>query len=112
MTLLQSPLADRHRALGANMVEFGGWEMPIAYPTGTIEEHLACRQRAAAFDVSHLGTVRVEGEASFDNVAIVYYPGVRFFADMLRSEFYQGIFGDKQLGDTQIVITVPILDRL
>ncbi len=68
MTLLQSPLADAHRALGANMVEFGGWEMPISYPTGTIEEHLACRHGAAAFDVSHLGTVRVDGADAFDTL--------------------------------------------
>ena len=65
MTLHQSPLADRHRALGANMVEFGGWEMPIAYKTGTIAEHMACRESVAMFDVSHLGTVRVEGPDAF-----------------------------------------------
>ena len=47
MTLARSPLAARHEALGANLVEFGGWEMPIAYPAGTIEEHLACRNAAA-----------------------------------------------------------------
>ncbi len=68
MTLARSPLADRHEALGANLVEFGGWSMPIAYPAGTIEEHLACRNSAAAFDVSHLGTVRVEGDGSFDSL--------------------------------------------
>ena len=56
-----SPLDDRHRALGAKMVPFGGWEMPVAYPAGTIEEHLACRRDAVVFDVSHLGTVRVAG---------------------------------------------------
>ena len=61
MTLKLSPLDAEHRALGATMVEFGGWEMPIAYPSGTIDEHLACRKRAVMFDVSHLGTVRVEG---------------------------------------------------
>jgi aminomethyltransferase len=61
MTLRESPLAAEHVALGANLVEFGGWRMPIAYPSGTIEEHLACRRAAAMFDVSHLGTVRVEG---------------------------------------------------
>ncbi|HSL74760.1 MAG TPA: glycine cleavage system aminomethyltransferase GcvT [Ilumatobacteraceae bacterium] len=61
MTLKHSPLDDEHRSLGATMVEFGGWEMPIAYPTGTIEEHLACRRGAVMFDVSHLGTVRVAG---------------------------------------------------
>ena len=61
MTLQTSPLDNRHRALGAKMVPFGGWEMPIQYPTGTIAEHQACRTDAAAFDVSHLGTVRVTG---------------------------------------------------
>lgn len=59
--LRMSPLDGAHRALGAKMVEFGGWDMPVAYPTGTISEHLACRNEAVAFDVSHLGTVRVEG---------------------------------------------------
>ena len=68
MTLRQSPLADRHRALGANMVEFGGWEMPIAYRSGTIAEHMACRDSVAMFDVSHLGTVRVEGSAALDTL--------------------------------------------
>lgn len=54
-----------HRSLGAKLVEFGGWEMPISYPTGTIAEHLACRHSAVVFDVSHLGTVRVEGPQAF-----------------------------------------------
>ena len=66
MNLTRSPLTEKHEALGANLVEFGGWEMPIAYPTGTIEEHLACRSGAAMFDVSHLGTVRVDGPEAFE----------------------------------------------
>ena len=61
-----SPLDGVHRALGAKMVPFGGWEMPIAYPTGTLDEHRACRGSAVVFDVSHLGTVRVEGPSAFD----------------------------------------------
>jgi aminomethyltransferase len=56
-----SPLDAVHRELGAKMVPFGGWEMPVSYPSGTVEEHLACRTAAVVFDVSHLGTVRVEG---------------------------------------------------
>ncbi len=68
MTLKRSPLDAEHRSLGATMVEFGGWEMPIAYPSGTIDEHLACRNRAVMFDVSHLGTVRVEGADAFDTL--------------------------------------------
>jgi aminomethyltransferase len=68
MTLKQSPLDAEHRALGATMVEFGGWEMPIAYPSGTIEEHLACRRGAVMFDVSHLGTVRVQGSDALERL--------------------------------------------
>lgn len=64
--LRYSPLDAVHRALGAKMVPFGGWEMPVNYATGTIEEHLACRRDAVMFDVSHLGTVRVEGAGSLD----------------------------------------------
>lgn len=47
------------------MVPFGGWEMPLSYPLGTLGEHAACREAAAIFDVSHLGTVRVEGDDAF-----------------------------------------------
>jgi aminomethyltransferase len=61
VTLRFSPLDTNHRALEAKMVPFGGWDMPLNYPSGTVAEHLACRQGAVAFDVSHLGTVRVSG---------------------------------------------------
>lgn len=64
--LRQTVLADAHRRLGAKMVGFGGWEMPLSYPLGTVAEHRACRTAAVAFDVSHLGTVRIEGPGSFD----------------------------------------------
>lgn len=68
MALRHSPLDAEHRALGAKMVPFGGWEMPLAYPSGTLAEHRACREDAVAFDVSHLGTVRVEGAEAFDHL--------------------------------------------
>jgi aminomethyltransferase len=61
----QSPLHHKHVALGAKLVDFGGWDMPVAYPSGTVAEHLACRNSAAVFDVSHLGTVRVSGPDAF-----------------------------------------------
>src|SRR5580693_1850611 len=50
------------------MVPFGGWEMPLAYPSGTVAEHRACREDAVAFDVSHLGTVRVLGGDAFEHL--------------------------------------------
>jgi aminomethyltransferase len=64
----RSPLDEVHRSLGAKLVPFGGWEMPLAYPSGTIAEHLACRQGAVAFDVSHLGTVAIGGEGAFERL--------------------------------------------
>ncbi len=64
--LRRSPLDGCHRDLGAKMVEFGGWDMPVAYPSGTLAEHLACRDDAVMFDVSHLGTVRVAGPDAYD----------------------------------------------
>jgi len=58
---LATPLADRHVALGARMVEFGGWQMPLQY-SGIIEEHRAVRSRAGLFDLCHMGELFVEGE--------------------------------------------------
>ena len=60
-----SPLDAEHRALGARMVPFGGWEMPLQY-TGVLEEHRACREHGVVFDVSHLGTVECGGPGAFD----------------------------------------------
>ncbi len=59
--LLQSPLHDRHVALGAKFAEFGGWSMPLEYPTGVVKEHTAVREAVGIFDVSHLGKVMVAG---------------------------------------------------
>jgi glycine cleavage system T protein (aminomethyltransferase) len=59
-TLQRTPLRDRHVALGARMVPFAGWEMPVQYE-GVIQEHRAVRGDAGVFDVSHMGQVEVEG---------------------------------------------------
>jgi glycine cleavage system T protein (aminomethyltransferase) len=59
-TLLETPLRDRHVALGARMVPFAGWEMPVQYE-GVIQEHRAVRGDAGVFDVSHMGELDVEG---------------------------------------------------
>jgi aminomethyltransferase len=59
-TLLRTPLFDRHVALGARLVPFAGWEMPVQYE-GVIPEHLAVRTDCGVFDVSHMGELEVEG---------------------------------------------------
>jgi aminomethyltransferase len=68
VALRTSPLDRAHRALEAKMVPFGGWEMPLSYPAGTLAEHRACRSGAVVFDVSHLGTVRVAGPDAIDRL--------------------------------------------
>ena len=59
--LKRTQLYDVHVAAGATMVDFGGWEMPIQYPSGIIAEHLYTRQVCSLFDVSHMGRLLVEG---------------------------------------------------
>jgi aminomethyltransferase len=59
--LRRTPLFDIHRALGAKMVPFAGWEMPVQYPTGILAEHKAVREHAGIFDVCHMGEFEVTG---------------------------------------------------
>ena len=63
-----TPLVERHEALGARMVDFAGWRMPIQY-AGIIEEHRAVRERAGLFDLSHMGELFVEGPGAGDALA-------------------------------------------
>jgi aminomethyltransferase len=63
--LNRTPLEDTHRALGAKLGAFAGWNMPIEYE-GTLSEHKAVREAAGMFDVSHLGKVEVHGSGAFD----------------------------------------------
>ena len=59
-----SPLDGLHRALGARMVGFAGYAMPVSYPAGILAEHRACREEAALFDVSHMGQAGLRGMAA------------------------------------------------
>jgi aminomethyltransferase len=61
MSLLTTPLDGLHRELGAKMVPFAGYDMPVQYPSGIIKEHLQTRASAGLFDVSHMGQVVIEG---------------------------------------------------
>lgn len=63
--LLRTPLYEAHKALGARLVEFGGWEMPVRY-SGDIAEHQAVRQRAGLFDVCHMGEFNASGPGALD----------------------------------------------
>ena len=62
--LLRTPLYGRHLGLGATLVDFGGWNMPVQYPGGIVQEHLATRARAGIFDVSHMGRFLIKGKGA------------------------------------------------
>lgn len=62
--LKKTALNEAHRKQGGKMVDFGGWDMPVQYPAGTIAEHMAVRTAAGIFDVSHMGEVEIKGPQS------------------------------------------------
>jgi aminomethyltransferase len=66
-SLKKTPLNARHRSLGARMVEFGGWDMPVEY-SGIVDEHLAVRTRVGLFDVSHMGEIEIAGRDALNAV--------------------------------------------
>jgi glycine cleavage system T protein (aminomethyltransferase) len=64
----RTPLYDRHVALGAKVIDFGGWAMPVQYPSGILVEHRAVRTGAGIFDVSHMGEVAFRGPRAAEAV--------------------------------------------
>ena len=92
-TLKRTPLADEHIASGARMVDFGGWDMPLAYGS-QLEEHHAVRQDAGMFDVSHMLNVDVTGPDAFaflqrlvaNDVAKLTVPGKALASCMLNPQ--------------------------
>src|SRR5712671_6700671 len=60
-SLKKTPLNARHRSSGGKMVSFGGWDMPVEY-SGITAEHMAVRERAGLFDVSHMGEIEIAGK--------------------------------------------------
>jgi aminomethyltransferase len=66
--LRRTPLHSQHRALGARLIDFGGWEMPVQYPTGIVKEHKAVRAAVGLFDVSHMGEALLRGPRAAEAV--------------------------------------------
>ena len=61
--MLRTPLFDEHQGMGAAFTDFGGWEMPVRYGSD-LDEHHAVRNSAGLFDISHMGEIRIKGEAA------------------------------------------------
>ena len=68
MAGLRTPLYESHRALGARMIDFGGWDLPVSYPAGTVKEHKAVREAVGLFDVSHMGEAVLRGPRATEAV--------------------------------------------
>jgi len=64
LVLKRTPLFEKHLSLGAKMIPFAGWEMPVFYPAGIIAEHLAVRNSAGIFDIGHMGLIKIEGDGA------------------------------------------------
>lgn len=67
--LRETPLTGLHKALGAKMTEFAGYDMPLQYGLGVMGEHLHTREKAGLFDVSHMGQVLIRHEAGYGGAA-------------------------------------------
>ncbi|HHW31450.1 MAG TPA: glycine cleavage system aminomethyltransferase GcvT [Clostridiaceae bacterium] len=76
----RTPLYQEHLKLGANIVDFGGWEMPVQY-TSIIEEHEKARTAAALFDVSHMGEISIKGEGAQDFLQRMLTNNIEFSSD-------------------------------
>ena len=73
--LHQTALHATHEALGATLVDFGGWDMPLWYPTGAVKEHLAVIQHAGLFDIGHMAGLMVSGPDALEALQLGLYQG-------------------------------------
>src|SRR5439155_1515640 len=90
--LKRTPLYELHRKLGARLIDFGGWEMPVQY-SGILEEHRAVRERVGIFDVSHMGELELTGEGALAAVSRTGYTGEDGFELYLAPEHAERVFG-------------------
>jgi aminomethyltransferase len=105
-TLKRTPLHDIHAALGAKLVPFAGYEMPVQYPTGITAEHKAVRQRCGLFDVSHMGEFLVKGPGAIDFVNFVTTNNVAKLA--IGQAHYSTILNDRgTIEDDCLVYRLP-----
>lgn len=101
-TLRETPLASAHRKLSAKMVDFAGWNMPVQYKS-IISEHMATRQKAGLFDVSHMGEFLVTGAGAHDFVQYVVANDINRLAEPDRALYSQLCYEDGGTVDDLIV---------
>lgn len=101
----RSPLDATHRALGARLVDFAGWDMPLQF-SGVVAEHTAVRERVGLFDVSHLGKLLVTGEGAVDALERAVTNGVGSLPEW-RARYNLALTGDGGIVDDLFVYRRP-----
>lgn len=101
-TLKETPLADAHRKLGARMVDFAGWNMPVQYKS-IVVEHTATRTKAGLFDVSHMGEFIVTGDGAFDFIQYLIANDLSKLTEPNRAIYSQLVMPDGGTVDDLIV---------
>jgi aminomethyltransferase len=107
--LSRTPLYDLHRELGAKIVPFAGYEMPVQYPTGIIKEHVHTRTQAGLFDVSHMGQVHLRGPkavSAFEKLVPLDVQGLR------PQQQHLNVFTNEQGGIIDDLMVANYVDHL
>ena len=107
MDLKRTPLFETHKALGARMVEFGGWEMPVQY-SGILEEHRAVRTAAGLFDIDHMGQVIVEGPDALPFLQYIMSADVGSFAPNSANYSLMCYDDGGVVDDEHVFVVVPV----
>ncbi len=110
-SLLRTPLHDEHLALGARMVPFAGWEMPVQY-AGIIEEHRAVRSSVGIFDVCHMAEFRVFGFGAFDFLQRMFTNDLARISDLGMAQYTLMLDNDGHIIDDLIVYHTGDLEYL
>ena len=104
-SLLKTPLYEVHRDLGAKLIEFGGWLMPVQY-SGIIAEHNAVRTAAGLFDLSHMGEIEVTGSGAVSFLQYVTTNDVSKLAEG-QAQYTFMLYPDGNIVDDLIVYKLP-----
>lgn len=106
--LKRTPLFEEHLSLGAKMVPFAGWEMPVSYPAEIIAEHLAVRSNVGIFDIGHMGIIDLSGK---DILAFIQYLATNDASLLSENECQYSILCNETGGTIDDVLVYRLSDR-
>ncbi|MBI5699177.1 glycine cleavage system aminomethyltransferase GcvT [Candidatus Saganbacteria bacterium] len=106
--LKRTPLYEEHLALGAKMVPFAGWEMPVSYPSGIIAEHLAVRSNVGIFDIGHMGVIDLSGT---ETLAFIQYIATNDASLLSENECQYSILCNESGGAIDDILVYRLKDR-